>query len=46
MLFLFGITGAFSVNKAMNWKKDADWLKVQRVLLTFMEGGYEALHKL
>ena len=39
-VFLFGIAGA------MNWKKDADWYEVQKVLLTFLEGGNEALKKL
>ena len=45
-IFLFGIKGAFAVNKAMDWKKDDEWFQVQKVLLTFLAGGYEALHKL
>ena len=45
-VFLFGIAGAYAVNRSMNWKKDADWYEVQKVLLTFLEGGNEALKKL
>ena len=45
-LFLSLITGAFAVNRAMGWKKDAAWYNVQKVLLTFIEGGYKALGKL
>lgn len=45
-VFLFGIAGAYAVNRSMNWKKDADWYEVQKVLLTFLEGGDEALKKL
>lgn len=45
-LFLFVITGAFEVNRAMGWKKNENWYTVQKVLLTFMEGGYDALKKL
>jgi hypothetical protein len=45
-LFLFGITGAFEVNKSMNWEKNADWYEVQKTLLTFLAGGYEALKEM
>ena len=45
-IFLFGVTGAFAVNRSMGWKKDESWFKVQKVLLTFLEGGYNALAKL
>ena len=45
-MFLFGITGAFEVNKSMNWEKNEDWYKVQKVLMTFLAGGYEALKKM
>jgi len=45
-LFLFGITGAFEVNKSMGWEKNRDWYEVQKVLLTFMSGGYDALEKM
>ncbi len=45
-IFLFSITGAFAVNRAMGWKKDGAWYDVQKVLLTFLEGGYNALKKL
>ena len=44
-LFLFMITGAFAVNKSMDWKKDASWYDVQKVLLTFITGGCNALKK-
>ena len=43
MLFLFLIQGAFAVNRAMNWKKDDAWFRVQRVLLTFISSGYKSL---
>ena len=46
MLFVCMITGAFAVNKAMGWKKDRDWMKVQRVLLTYVAGGIDALKEL
>ncbi|MCR5295153.1 MAG: TetR/AcrR family transcriptional regulator [Lachnospiraceae bacterium] len=45
-IFLFGITGAFEVNKSMNWEKNQDWYEVQKALLTFTSGGYEALRKM
>lgn len=45
-LFLFAIMGAFEVSRAMGWKKDDSWYNVQKVLLTFLEGGYNALKKL
>ena len=45
-IFLFGVIGAFAVNRAMGWKKDEAWYSVQKVLLTFLEGGYNALKKL
>ncbi len=45
-LFLFLITGAFAVNREYDWKKDEDWLRTQRVLMTFIEGGYKSLEKL
>ncbi len=45
-IFLFGVTGAFAVNRSMGWKKDESWYQVQKVLLTFLEGGYTALKKL
>ena len=45
-LFLFTITGAFEVIKAMGWKKDTDWYEVQKILLTFLSGGYESLRQI
>ncbi len=45
-IFLFGITGAFAVNQSMRWKKDASWYEVQKALLVFLDGGYDALKKL
>jgi AcrR family transcriptional regulator len=45
-IFLFGITGAFEVNKSMSWEKNADWYEVQKTLLTFLAGGYEALKEM
>lgn len=45
-IFLFSVTGAFAVNRAMGWKKDESWYQVQKALLTFLEGGYQALSRL
>ena len=45
-LFLYNIYGAFAVNRSMGWEKDKGWYQVQKVLLTFLSGGYEALQKL
>ena len=45
-LFLYNIHGAYAVNRLMNWKKDQAWYDVQKVLLTFQEGGYSTLEKL
>ena len=45
-LFLFALTGAFAVNRSMNWKKDETWYGVQKVLLTFLSGGHDALERL
>lgn len=44
-LFLFVITGAFEVNKSMGWEKKQDWYEVQKILLTFISGGYEKLEQ-
>lgn len=45
-VFLFGVMGAYAVNRSMGWKKDEDWYDVQRVLLTYLSGGNESLKKL
>ena len=45
-LFLFGIYGAFAVNQSLGWKKDGDWYQIQKALLTFLAGGYDALKQL
>ena len=45
-LFLFGVMGAFAVNRAQHWTKDDNWYRIQRVLLTYVHGGYEAVRKL
>jgi AcrR family transcriptional regulator len=45
-IFLFAIMGAYAVNRSMGWRKDEAWYNVQKVLLTFLEGGYDALKKL
>ncbi len=45
-VFLFSIAGAFAVNQSMQWKKDADWYDVQKVLTNFLEAGFAALAKL
>ena len=46
MLFTYMLTGAFAVNKAMGWKKDEAWMRVQRIILNFVCGGMETLEKL
>lgn len=43
MLFTYMLSGAFAVNKAMGWKKDEDWMRVQRIILNFVCGGMDAL---
>ncbi len=45
-LFLFGVMGAFAVNRSMGWKKDEEWEEVQKLLLTYANGGYEAVASL
>lgn len=42
-LFLFLVSGAFAVNRDYDWQKDASWLRAQRTLMTFVDGGYKAL---
>ena len=44
-IFLFGVMGAFAVNRAMGWKKDEEWYDIQLLLLTYANGGYEAIKK-
>ena len=43
MLFTYMLSGAFAVNKAMGWKKDEEWMRVQRIILNFVCGGMDAL---
>ena len=45
-LFLFGVMGAFAVNRAMGWKKNDEWYDMQKLLLTYAHGGYDAIRKL
>ena len=45
-LFLFNVMGAFAVNRSLHWTKDDSWCRIQRVLLTYLHGGYEAVKKL
>lgn len=45
-LFLFTVTGAFQVNKSMGWEKNRDWYEIQKILLTFLSGGYNALERM
>lgn len=45
-VFLFSVMGAFAVNRSLHWTKDDNWYSVQRVLLTFVYGGYRAVNKL
>lgn len=45
-LFLFGVMGAFAVNRAMGWKKDDEWYNMQKLLLTYAHGGYNAVEAL
>lgn len=46
MLFIYMLTGAFAVNKAFGWKKDKEWVRVQRIILNFVTGGMDAVGKL
>ena len=46
MLFTYMLAGAFAVNKAMGWKKDEDWMRVQRIILNFVCGGMDTVEKL
>ena len=46
MLFTYLLTGAFAVNKAMRWKKDKDWLRVQQIILNFVSSGMDGLKKM
>ena len=46
MLFTYMLTGAFAVNRAMGWKKDEEWMRVQRIILNFVCGGMDAVEKL
>ncbi len=43
MLFTYLLTGAFAVNKAMGWKKDKDWMRVQQIILNFVSSGIDGL---
>lgn len=43
MLFTYMLTGAFAVNRAMGWKKDEEWMRVQRIILNFVCGGMETV---
>ena len=43
MLFNYMLSGSFAVNKALGWKKDEDWMRVQRIILNFVCGGMDAL---
>lgn len=42
-LFLFLVSGAFAVNRDYDWQKDEAWLRTQRVLMTFLDGGCNAI---
>lgn len=46
MLFVYMVSGAYAVNNKMGWKKDPEWLRVQRTILHFVCNGYESLKKL
>ncbi len=46
LLFRFTIYGAFSINQELGWKKNTEWYDIQKVLMTFLSGGYSALEKL
>ena len=46
MLFTYLLTGAFAVNKAMGWKKDKDWMRVQQIILNFVSSGMDGLKKM
>ena len=46
MLFIYMLTGAFAVNKALGWKKDKEWVRVQQIILNIVTGGMDAVGKL
>lgn len=46
MLFTYLLTGAFAVNKAMGWKKDKNWMRVQQIILNFVSSGMDGLKKM
>jgi len=45
-IFLFGVMGAFAVNRSLHWTKDDNWYSIQRLLLTYANGGYQAIKAL
>lgn len=44
-LLYFLIYGSFSLNRSFRWKKDKDWYRAHRMILTFLLGGFEAIKK-
>lgn len=43
LLFRFIISGAFCVNRDIGWEKAEEWLDIQKILLDFLSGGFDAL---
>lgn len=44
-LFLFLLYGSFFTNKSLHWNKDNEWYQTQKTILTFIQGGLEAVKK-
>lgn len=44
-LICFTIHGSFAMNRSFQWKKDRDWYRAHRMILTFLMGGFEALRR-
>ncbi len=42
-MFLFCVMGAHAVNRSLGWEKNDVWYEVQKALLTYLDGGNEAL---
>lgn len=41
----FLVYGSFAMNRAFRWKRDRDWFKAHRMMLTFLAGGFEAIKR-
>ena len=44
-LYLFLVSGAFTINQYHKWKKDESWFQIQAMLLRFIYHGIQGLKK-